>query len=332
MRRLVLMLVPLMLLAAPVAAQDGHAGHGPQPDPHAGHRMTPPPAEDPHAGHTMAPSTDPHAGHVLTGPTPPDTPTSADEAGRASQTPPPVAAFSGPAHAADAIHGVEAMAAARAALIPETGGMRTAAVMLERFEAGFGEDDTTWLWDAQGWIGGDIHRFVWKTEGQGDTDDGLADVEVQALYSRAIRPFWDVQVGLRHDFRDDSDDATHLVAGLQGVAPGWWEVDASAFLSSDGDLTARIEAESDLRLTQRWILQPRLELDMSTADEPARGLSRGFTGIEAGLRLRYEIRREFAPYIGVEWHSALGGAADLARASGHPVDETRFLIGLRAWY
>lgn len=322
----------------PEQPADPHAGHTTPPaqpaDPHAGHTMPPAQPADPHAGHAMPPAqaADPHAGHTMPGPTPPDVSTSADDAGRAGQTPPPAAAFSGPAHAADAIHGAEVMAQARAALLPGTGGMQTVAIILERLEAGFGEDDTTFLWDAQGWIGGDINRFAWKTEGEGDFDGGVEEVEVQALYSRAIRPFWDVQVGLRQDVVRNGDDATHLVAGLQGLAPGWWEVDTALFLSSEGDLTARVEAEWDVRLTQRWILQPRAELDLSASDEPARGLASGFTGAEAGLRLRYEIRREFAPYIGVEWHSALGDAADLARVSGQPVEETRFLVGLRAWY
>lgn len=328
MRRVVLILAGLLLgVSTPAFAQDGHTGHAG----HAGH--APQPAQpDPHAGHAMPQAQpDPHAGHVIAGPTPPEIPTSADDVGRAGQTPPPPAAFSGPAHAADAIFGTEAMAASRAQVLAETGAMRTTAFILERLEAGFGDDDTTLVWDAQGWIGGDINRLVWKAEGEGVSGDGVDDIEVQALYSRAVRPFWDVQIGVRHDFAD-GDDTTHLVAGVQGVAPGWWEVDAALFLSSDGDLTARVEAEYDLRLTQRLILQPRVELDLSAADEPARGLSSGFTGAEAGLRLRYEIRREFAPYVGVEWHSALGGAADLARAAGHPVEETRFLIGLRAWY
>jgi copper resistance protein B len=355
MRRRVLMVAALLLMAAtPAVAQDGHAnhdghaGHGTpqarpdphaghvmptaQPDPHAGHRM-PTAQPDPHAGHRMpAAQPDPHAGHVMAGPTPPDVRTSTDDAGRAPQTPPPPEAFSGPAHAADTIFGADAMAASRAALVAETGAMGTTAVMLERLEAGFGEDDTAFVWDAQGWIGGDIHRFVWKTEGEGDVDGGVEAFEVQALYSRAVLPFWDVQVGVRHDVVDGGDDTTYLVAGVQGMTAGWWEVDAAAFVSTEGQVTARAEAEWDVRLTQRWILQPRGELELSASDEPALGLTPGFTGVEAGLRLRYEIRREVAPYVGVEWHRALGGAADLARASGHPVEETRLLIGLRAWY
>jgi len=356
MRRLALIFAPLVLTAAPAFAQDGrtdnpghagdtttqpanpHAGHDMgvvQPaNPHADHHMGQAQPADPHAGHDMGAMqpADPHVGHGMSGSVPPEVSTSADDPGRGGQTPPPAAAFSGPAHAADAIFGSEAMAAARAQVLAETGAMRTTAFILERLEAGFGDDDASLVWDAQGWIGGDINRLAWKTEGEGVWGEGVDDIEVQALYSRAIRPFWDVQVGVRHDFVEGDDDTSHLVAGVQGVAPGWWEVDAALFLSSDGDLTARAEAEYDLRLTQRLILQPRVELDLSAADEPTRGLSQGFTGAEAGLRLRYEIRREFAPYVGIEWHSALGDAADLARAAGHPVEETRFLIGLRAWY
>ncbi len=310
--------VPFLLMATPVIAQDGHAGHSQPVDPHAGHTMA-----------QMSPPADAHAGHQMG---PPETPTGADNPGRPAQTPPPPEAFEGPTHAADTIFGAEAMAASRALLVHENGSMGTTALMLERLEAGFGEDDTTFVWDAQGWIGGDINRFVWKSEGEGDVDGGVEEIEVQALYSRAILPFWDVQFGVRQDFVDGGEDTTHLVAGVQGMTAGWWEVDVAAFLSTEGDLTARAEAEWDIRLTQRWILQPRGELELSAADDAARGLASGFTSVEAGLRLRYEIRREFAPYLGVEWHSALGGAADLARASGHPVEETRVLIGLRAWY
>lgn len=312
-------------------AADPHAGHdmGQMADPHAGHRTAPPVATDPHAGHTMSPANDPHAGHAMG---PPDTPTGADNPGRPAQTPPPPEAFTGPAHAADTIFGTEVMAPLREQVRREVGEMITTSIFLDRLEAGIGDDDTAWLWDASGWIGGDVNRFYWKSEGEGDSDAGLESVEVQALYSRAIRPYWDLQVGVRQDFVDDGDDTTHLAVGIQGLAPGFWEVDAAAFLSTEGDLTARVEAEWDVRLTQRLILQPRAEVDLSASEDAARGLASGFTGVEAGLRLRYEIRREFAPYVGVEWHSALGGTADLARASGHPVEETRFLIGLRAWY
>ncbi len=337
------------------AAADPHAGHdmgpAPQPvdphaghdmgdqsqaaDPHAGHDMSAQPqTADPHAGHAMpAPLADPHAGHDMSGQAmgPPDVPTSADDPGRPRLPPPPPAALAGPAHAADAIWGEAAMTGARALLRRENGDVRATAVIIERLETGFGGGEETWLWDVGGWTGGDINRFWWKSEGEGDFD-GEIEGEVQALYSRAVSPFWDVQAGVRQDFREDGENPTHLVLGVQGLAPHWWEVDAAAFLSTGGDLTARVEAEYDQRITQRLILQPRVEVEASASDVPELGLGSGLTHVEAGLRLRYEIAREFAPYVGVEWSRDLGRTADLTRAIGGEPEHTRFVIGLRAWF
>ena len=159
-----------------------------------------------------------------------------------------------------------------------------------------------------------------------DTDDA----EIQALYSRAIAPFWDVQAGLRYDI--EPDGVAHGVVALNGLAPYWFEVDASAFLSERGDLTARVEAEYELLLTQRLILQPRIEANLSAQDIPERETGSGLNSIDAGLRLRYEIKREFAPYIGVEWQSAFGDTRDLINAAGGDGDEVVFLVGLRTWY
>ena len=325
---------------------DPHAGHRmpAQPtavDPHAGHDMStmaPPAQPEPHAGHdmsTMAPAqADPHAGHDMSTMSmgPPDVPTSADNTGRPPEDPLPAAALGGPAHAADLVFGAEAMAAARRTLVRENGDVRATAVIIDRLETGFGDDDETWLWDAQGWSGGDINRFWWKSEAEGDFDGGLEEAELQALYSRAVTPFWDAQAGVRQDFRPDGEDTTHLVLGLQGLAPYWWEIDAAAFLSTEGDLTARVEAEYDQRITQRLILQPRLEIDASASDIPELEIGSGLSSIEAGLRLRYEFRKEFAPYVGVEWSRAFGSTADYIETRGGEVDDTRFVIGLKAWF
>jgi copper resistance protein B len=309
-------------------------------DPHAGHNMsTPTPAQpDPHAGHdmsTMAPAqSDPHAGHDMSSMSmgPPDVPTSADSSGRPPEAPVPPAALSGPVHAADLVFGPDAMAASRRTLIRENGDVRITAVIIDRLEAGAGDDGETWLWDVQGWSGGDINRFWWKSEGEGDFDDGLEEAEFQALYSRAVTPFWDVQAGVRQDFRPDGEDTTHLVLGLQGLAPYWWEVDAAAFLSTEGDLTARVEAEYDQRITQRLILQPRLEIDASASDIPQLEIGSGLSSVEAGLRLRYEFRKEFAPYVGIEWSRAIGNTADYIEARGGDPEDTRFVVGLKAWF
>lgn len=349
--------------AAPARpAQDPHAGHvmppaqtPPAADPHAGHRMPAQPAPvdpqaghqmpaatpgqaDPHAGHDMSAmspaQTDPHAGHDMSTMSmgPPNVATSADNPGRPPEDPLPPAALTGPVHAADLVFGAEAMAASRRTLIHENGDVRTTAVILDRLEAGFGDGGETYLWDVQGWTGGDINRFWWKSEGEGDFNGALEDAEVQALYSRAVTPFWDLQAGVRQDFRPDGEDTTHLVLGLQGLAPHWWEVDAAAFLSTDGDLTARVEAEYDLRITQRLILQPRLEIDASASDIPELEIGSGLSSIEAGLRLRYEFRKEFAPYVGIEWSRAFGDTADYIEARGGETDDTRFVVGLKAWF
>lgn len=358
MIRMMAALAPLLLSAEAAAAQDHrqhatpaspptqapvadpHAGHAmPAPaqtaDPHAGHDMGAPfQAADPHAGHAVPAQADPHAGHEMGGQPaggPPDVPTSADDEGRPRQPPLPPAALSGPAHAADAIWGADLMAGTREILRRENGDVRATAVIVDRLEVGFGDGEEGWTWDLAGWTGGDINRFWWKSEAEGDFDGGI-EGEVQALYSRAILPFWDVQTGVRQDFGDGDENPTHLVLGLQGLAPYWWEVDAAAFLSTEGDLTARLEAEYDQRITQRLIVQPRVEVEASAADIPELGLGSGLTHIEVGVRLRYEIAKEFAPYVGVEWSREIGGTADFTRVLGGEPEHTRFVIGLKAWF
>lgn len=341
-------LLPFVLTlaaAGPALAQsaDPHAGHG-RPDMAPTAPATPTPAQtpaaDPHAGHdmsgmnmpgmapgSMAPSA---PGPVPAGPT--DTPTSADDAGRPPQATVPPAALSGPVHAADLYFAPVAMAAARTALRVETGDVRTGAVLIDRLETGFGDDAQTYLWDAQGWAGGDIHRFWWKSEGQGALDGPLEEAGLEALYSRAVRPFWDLQAGVRHTFRPDLKDSTDLVLGIQGLAPYWFDVDAAAYLSTTGDLTARIEVEYDQRITRRLILQPRAEVILSAGDAPELEMGSGVSDFEAGLRLRYEVRKEFAPYIGVEWHRSFGETADLIEARGGAAEDTRFVAGIKAWF
>ena len=328
--------------AAPAAATDPHAGHdmsgmqtAPAADPHAGHNMAP--AADPHAGHVMGQTSaaDPHAGHDMSAMAggAPNIPTSVDAVGgRMVETPPPAAARAAPAHAADLLFDPAAMAAARKQLLAENGDVRTTAVLIDTLEASFGDGEEGYSWNAQGWTGGDINRFWWKTEGEGAFDGKLHDAEVQALYSRAVAPFWDVQAGVRQDIRPDGDDTTHLTFGVQGVAPYWFEMSAAAFLSTEGDLTARAEAEYDQRLTQKWILQPAVEVALSASDIPELEMGSGLTSVTAGLRLRYEIRKEFAPYVGVEWSRSFGDTADYAKARGDDVEATRLVVGIKAWF
>lgn len=252
--------------------------------------------------------------------------------GAAPETEVPQRAHDGPRHAADAIWGEAAMAPARRQLAHENGGMKTGMVMIERLEARIptagGSDG--YVWDAQGWYGGDINRFVLKTEGEGEFGGELEDAEIQALFSRAIGPFFDLQAGVRFD--PEPETRSHLVVGIQGLAPYMFHVDGALFLSDRGDLTARVEGEYDQRLTQQLILQPRLEVELAAQDIAERNIGAGLTKIEPGMRLRYEFIPEFAPYVGIEYEAKLGKTADIARAAGEDPDGVKILVGLRAWF
>lgn len=244
----------------------------------------------------------------------------------------PARAFEGPVHAADAIWGSDAMADARRANHAMHGEMKTSVFMLERLEARVptGGGDAAFLWDAQGWYGGDIDKLFFKAEGEGEFGGPVEEAEVQLLWSHAIAPFWDLQAGARIDLEPET--RSHLALGVQGLAPYMFHLDAAAFLSDRGDVTARLEAEYDQKITQRLILQPRIEVELAAQDIPERGTGAGITEIEPGLRLRYEIAREFAPYLGIEYEAMLGETADLARAVGDDPDGFKIVLGLRAWF
>ena len=244
----------------------------------------------------------------------------------------PARALEGPRHAADAIWGRDVMEPSREQLALENGGMTTGMVLIERLEARIATDggEDGYLWDAQGWYGGDINRLVLKTEGEGELGGALEDAEIQALYSRAIGPFFDLQAGVRFD--PEPDSRTHFVVGGQGLAPYMFHVDGALFLSDRGDLTARVEAEYDQKITQRLILQLRIEAEFSAQDIPEREIGVGITKIEPGLRLRYKIVPEFAPYIGLEYEAKVGDTAAIARAAGEDPDGLKAVIGLRAWF
>ncbi|MGB7404159.1 MAG: copper resistance protein B [Pacificimonas sp.] len=276
-----------------------------------------------HGAHHAPPNARPmdHSGHNI--PNANSLPEAAPEAAV------PPRALEGPRHAADVIWGTAAMAPARAQLARENGDFRTGSVLVERLEARFGDEDA-FLWDVQAFYGGDLNRFVLKSEGEGAFGGTVEDAEIQTLYSRAITPFFDLQAGLRVD--PEPNTRTHAVLGIQGLAPYMFHVDGALFLSDRGDLTARVEAEYDQKITQRLILQPRLELEAAAQDIPERETRSGFTKFETGLRLRYEIEREFAPYLGIGYEAALGETADLKRDAGEDPDGFAFLLGIRAWF
>ncbi len=307
-----------------------------QPDPHAGHDMStmgqtaPAPAMP--AGHDMSTMGQMPPGHDMSAMAmPPDVPTSADNPGRPPEMPLPPGATSGPAHAADALFDPAEMAAAREQLRVENGDVRTTAVIIDQLEASFGDGEEGYALDAQGWTGGDINRFWWKSEVEGDFDGEVEEAEIQALYSRAFRPFFDFQTGLRQTYRPEGN-RTDLVVGVQGLAPYWFEVDAAAFLSNKGELTARAEAEYDQRITNRWIVQPRAEVVLSAEDIPELRIGSGLTSLQIGARLRYEFRKEFAPYVGLEWTKSFGNTADFLEADGQSSEDTRLVVGIRTWF
>lgn len=186
------------------------------------------------------------------------------------------------------------------------------------------------VWDAQGWFGGDRDRVWLKTEGENEAGGRTEQADAQLLYARRIAPFWHLQAGARRDWRSGSG-RNAAVMGLQGIAPYWFNVEAMLFLDRRG-LSGRVEVEYDLLLAQRLILQPRFETRFAGYTDRERDAGSGIRDVELGLRLRYEIRREFAPYIGINWTRSLGETATLARSRGEDVRAASFVIGLRVWY
>lgn len=234
--------------------------------------------------------------------------------------------------AADEYWDPAAMAAARRAVQKEHGGSKTYFVQVDRLEYRSNEGEPVFLWDAQGWWGGDRNKLWLKTEGEYSFDvDAFEEAELQALWSHAFTRYFDVQAGVRHDFAPGGD-RTFGVLGVQGLAPYWFEVDAAVFVSDDGDVSARVEAEYELLLTQRLILQPRTELNFAVQDVAEYGVGSGLSTVELGARLRYEIKREFAPYVGVDWTRSVGETADFVRADGGDPSSISFIAGVRLWF
>lgn len=203
--------------------------------------------------------------------------------------------------------------------------------LVDQLEYRASDGTDTVAWDVTGWIGNDDHKLAFKSEGEKPVAGKLETAEFQLLYRRPVSDFFDAQIGVRHDIRPDPD-RTYGVIGLQGLAPQFIETDASLFVSETGDVSARIEAEYDILLSQKLILQPVAELNLAFSDDAAIHRGRGVSDIELGLRLRYEIERELAPYLGLHWERKFGKTADFARTDGEAVDSLFFVAGLRFWF
>ena len=185
-------------------------------------------------------------------------------------------------------------------------------------------------WDNRGWIGRDVNRFWFRSEGEGE-DGSLESANAHALYGRAIHRWWDVVAGVRQDF-DPGPAQTWAAVGIQGLAPYWFEVEATAYIGASGRTHFRLETEYELLLTNRLVLQPLVEIEIYGKDDPDHRIGAGLSSSDVGLRLRYEIRRELAPYVGVTWSRKFFGTADLAEASGKETSGARLALGVRVWF
>lgn len=203
-------------------------------------------------------------------------------------------------------------------------------VLFDQLEWQSGGGTDVFSWDTKGWVGQDRNRFWFRTEG--DRADGRTEqAQVNLLYGRAIARWWDVTAGVRLDTLPDTPRSA-LALGVQGLAPYWFEVEASAYIEPSGRTHVRIETEYDLLITNRLILQPLVEFEVYGRADRERLIDTGLSTGELGFRVRYELRREFAPYVGVVWTRRFFGSADLAREAGENVAGTRLAIGLRAWF
>ncbi|MEQ8266487.1 MAG: copper resistance protein B [Parvibaculum sp.] len=186
-----------------------------------------------------------------------------------------------------------------------------------------------WNWNADGWIGGDTERLWIRSEGEIEDGD-VGEAEAQLYYGRNVHPYWDALLGVRQDFAPRGE--TYLAAGVAGLAPYFFETEATAFVSTEGDVSARLEQSFELLITQKLIAEPHVEVNLFAQDVPERGVGAGFSDIEAGLQLRYEVTRKVAPYVDLVWERDLGETASITRAGGEDAGRTTLRFGVRAWF
>ena len=302
--------LPLHALAQHDAQAHDHA--------HADHAAPAPPATPPgepadaHAGHGLSPA----AGQSAPAPAQP-----AAQAASPAPFPPPTA---------------EEMAAA----FPDLHGMRMqdhmdddpvlATLRVDRLEWQDTGDASGLSWELQGWAG-DLENRVWLRSEGARRDGGTTHGDVELLWGRPTGPWWDALVGIRHDL-GHGPSRDWIAVGVQGLAPYKFEVSATGYVGREGRLAATLEAEYELLLTNRLVLQPRAELNAYTKDDPARATGRGISDASLGLRLRYEFHRQFAPYVGYQWERSFGRTAEFAHAAGESRGEQAWVAGFRFWF
>ena len=337
--------------AAPAAAQSGHGGHAPAP-PAADSKPAPDPGCTPeHAamGHCtmeedeapVAPdassseANDPDCApeHAAMGHCTPKAAVPPKPGAIGTDLPPGDAPAPAPPSDwyADRIFPKAEMDHSRHMMMAENGAQKIAFISFNLAEVQARKGHDGYRWDVEAWYGGDINRLTVKSEGEGVFGEGIEGVETQLLYSRAVGPYFNAQAGIRQDF-GPGPDRTYATVGFEGLAPYWFEVEGALFLSNKGDLLARLEGSYDQRVTQKLILQPMAEVNFAVQDVPETGTGSGLSDVELGLRLRYEIVKEFAPYVGVEWARKVGDTARFARAAGEDADSVSLVAGVKAWF
>jgi copper resistance protein B len=348
--------------AAAKPAVDPHVGHAmpkakpatQDADPHAAHRGHPIPARDhsahgkhaakaagPHAGHAMpktahhgdayaghaghggkpAPNADPHAGHGM----PAAAQDHADHGDHSSAATAPREPIPTPTP--------EDFAAAFPVMKPHAMEHAPAfnnLVVFDHLEAWDNAHGSGQAWGIDAWFGNDIDRVWLRSEGE-RSDSHLGSWSVDALYGHSISPWWDVVAGVRHD-GGDNPGLTRAAFGFQGMAPYKFEMSATAYIGGPRKAELALEVEYDVLLTNRLILQPVIEASISADDDPRRGVGSGLGHVEAGVRVRYEITRQFAPYVGFTHERLFGRTADLHRAAGEGVSDSRWVAGVRFWF
>lgn len=234
----------------------------------------------------------------------------------------------------------EPTAAERVAAFPDMHGMRMqdhmdddpvlATLQFDRLEWQDAGDDSGLGWELQGWAG-DLENRLWlRSEGE-RRDSRTEHGDVELLWGRPTGPWWDAMLGVRHDL-GEGPSRNWLAFGAQGLAPYKFEVSATGYVGQEGRIAARLEAEYDTLLTNRLILQPRAELNAYSKDDPEVGIGKGISDASLGLRLRYEITRQFAPYVGYEWSRSFGRAADFAEQAGDEDSESMWVAGVKFWF
>jgi copper resistance protein B len=203
-------------------------------------------------------------------------------------------------------------------------------LLIDRLEYFDGRNDNGVALDAQGWYGTDANKVWFKAEGERSAGR-LQDLRTEALWAHPIGIYWNTQLGVRHDF-GVGPGRTWAAFGVQGLAPYFFDVEATFYVGQAGRTAFRFESEYELLLTQRLILQPRFEMNLYGRDDPQRGIGSGLSDAELGLRLRYEFSRKFAPYVGVEFERKFGKTADFARNAGEPAFDPRLVAGIRFWF